>query len=68
VLNAILLPKELRPNWLVRFGLFLTGLFFLCVATVAAYDMSQKLMKKEEPKPAVKQAAFEMPTPVRVFC
>jgi hypothetical protein len=68
VLNAILLPKELRPNWLVRFGLFLTGLFFLCVATVAAYDMSQKLMKKEEPRPAVKQAAFEMAAPIRIFC
>lgn len=35
VLNCILLPKELRPNWFVRVGLFLAGTFFWTIAVVA---------------------------------
>lgn len=35
-LNLILLPKELRPGWFVRIFLFLSGFFFLVIATVAA--------------------------------
>jgi hypothetical protein len=34
--NVLLLPVELRPNWWVRIGLFLAGLFFWFVATVSA--------------------------------
>ena len=34
-LNLVLLPKQLRPNWFVRVSLFLTGLFFLAIATVS---------------------------------
>jgi Mn2+/Fe2+ NRAMP family transporter len=45
VINSVLLPRELRPSWLVRWGLTLTGLFFATVATVAAYDLALKLMK-----------------------
>ena len=32
--NLILLPPEVRPGWFSRIGLFLTGLFFLTVATL----------------------------------
>ena len=34
--NVFLLPKELRPNWFVRIGLFLSGVFFWLVATISA--------------------------------
>ncbi len=36
--NTILLPKEIRPNWFIRIGLVLGGLFFaaLTVVTVIA--------------------------------
>jgi hypothetical protein len=36
--NTILLPKEIRPNWFIRIGLVLGGLFFaaLTVITVIA--------------------------------
>lgn len=35
-LNVLLLPKELTPNWFVRVALFLSGLFFLAIASVSA--------------------------------
>lgn len=35
-LNIVLLPKEIRPNWFVRIGLFLTGVFFWIIATLSA--------------------------------
>jgi len=34
--NTTLLPKELRPNWLVRIGLVCAGCFFTLLGTVAA--------------------------------
>jgi len=45
VINSILLPRQLRPNWLVRVGLCLIGFFFATVATVAAYDMLLRQVK-----------------------
>jgi Mn2+/Fe2+ NRAMP family transporter len=45
VINSSLLPKALRPHWLVRWGLTLTGIFFASVATVAAYNMFLQVTK-----------------------
>ncbi|MGQ0637210.1 MAG: Nramp family divalent metal transporter [Planctomycetaceae bacterium] len=39
-LNVTLLPRELRPNWAIRIGLALAGLFFWCVASISAYKMA----------------------------
>ena len=39
VLNGILLPKELRPNWLVRVGLSFVGLFFSGVGGIALFKL-----------------------------
>lgn len=36
VVNMILLPKQLRPNWFMRIGLLLSGLFFFGLATITA--------------------------------
>ena len=36
--NLILLPKELRPNWFLRVGLFLSGSFFLLLAIVTTLE------------------------------
>jgi hypothetical protein len=33
--NLILLPKEIRPNWFIRLGLVIGGLFFLALATIS---------------------------------
>jgi len=46
VINSVLLPKPLRPSWLVRTLLTLTGAFFLTVAVIAAIDMTHKLKAK----------------------
>ncbi|MEX0713743.1 MAG: hypothetical protein WD278_15500, partial [Pirellulales bacterium] len=35
--NTLLLPRELRPGWFVRVGLFLAGLFFLLIAVLTTY-------------------------------
>jgi len=42
-INLALLPREIRPNWFVRIGLILTGLFFWCMASVAAYKLIEDL-------------------------
>ena len=34
--NTTLLPKQLRPNWLVRIGLVCAGTFFTLLGTIAA--------------------------------
>jgi hypothetical protein len=34
--NTILLPKEIRPNWLMRLGLIGSGVYFVLLAIVAA--------------------------------
>jgi hypothetical protein len=39
VLNTVLLPRELRPHWLIRVGLGLVGLFFSCVGAIALFKM-----------------------------
>jgi len=39
VLNSILLPPDLRPGWLTRFGLVVVGIFFFSVGCMAAYAM-----------------------------
>ncbi len=41
--NLVLLPAQLRPGWISRIGLFLTGLFFLAVALLSTVmTLSQK--------------------------
>ena len=42
-LNLILLPRELRPNWFIRVGLVLAGIFFTLLGAVAAYSTLQEL-------------------------
>lgn len=37
VVNVALLPRELRPNWFIRIGLFFAGLFFLLIAGLTTY-------------------------------
>jgi hypothetical protein len=44
VLNTVLLPRPLRPNWCVRLSLVLIGIFFWVVGTVAAVKIAQDLM------------------------
>ena len=39
VLNTILLPRELRPHWLIRIGLGLVGFFFTSVGAIALFKM-----------------------------
>ncbi len=39
VLNGILLPRELRPHWLIRIGLWLVGFFFTSVGAIALFKM-----------------------------
>ena len=38
--NTILLPKELRPGWLQRIGLFLAGCFFLSLGVMSALKLA----------------------------
>jgi hypothetical protein len=33
--NLILLPREIRPNWFIRLGLVIGGIFFLALATIS---------------------------------
>ncbi len=35
--NLTLLPKQLRPNWFMRLGLVLSGLFFVTVGALSLY-------------------------------
>lgn len=65
-INTFLLPRELRPNWLVRIGLCLVGVFFATVATVAAIDMAQQMQAPAKaPKAAVNLGA---PSDLRKAC
>lgn len=43
VLNSVLLPKPLRPGWCMRIALSLVGMFFWCIATIAAYKLLMDL-------------------------
>lgn len=49
--NVILLPRQLRPNWFIRIGLVLAGIFFWCIATIGAIDTVQKMIA-ERPQAA----------------
>ena len=33
-MNLTLLPREIRPGWLIRVGLALSGVFFLALGAV----------------------------------
>jgi hypothetical protein len=37
--NVILLPREVRPNWFIRCGLVLGGIFFLMLAVIALLNV-----------------------------
>jgi hypothetical protein len=37
--NLVLLPRELRPNWFMRAGLILGGLFFVALSVISALQM-----------------------------
>jgi hypothetical protein len=37
--NLILLPRELRPNWFLRIGLALGGLFFTALSVIATLKL-----------------------------
>ncbi|HEX5472911.1 MAG TPA: hypothetical protein VFW73_13550, partial [Lacipirellulaceae bacterium] len=41
--NTFLLPKELRPNWLMRIGLIFSGLFFTALTTVTTLHLLHKI-------------------------
>jgi hypothetical protein len=36
--NTLLLPRELRPNWFIRIGLVLGGVFFVVLAVIATLN------------------------------
>ena len=38
-INTYLLPKELRPNWLIRVGLVIGGCFFVCLGVMSALKL-----------------------------
>src|SRR5262245_25292286 len=37
--NMIMLPREIRPNWFVRIGLIIGGLFFTALAVIATMKL-----------------------------
>jgi hypothetical protein len=39
--NLTLLPRELRPNWFIRIGLVVGGIFFLGLACLSTYKSLQ---------------------------
>jgi hypothetical protein len=41
--NTFLLPREIRPNWFMRIGLILGGLYFLTLTCVAALRLLGKI-------------------------
>ena len=45
VINTTLLPRELRPNWFVRIGLSLAGVFFFVLGVMAVLDQTGLLAK-----------------------
>jgi hypothetical protein len=42
--NTILLPRELRPNWFIRIGLVIGGIFFMLLCVIAATKMIREYM------------------------
>jgi hypothetical protein len=53
--NCILLPKAVRPNWFMRIGMVLCGLFFIGIAVVTTPKTVRELKERLMP-PAVVQA------------
>jgi hypothetical protein len=45
VLNVMLLPRELRPSWVGRTGLVLSGVFFTVIAVISTTQEVPKLIK-----------------------
>jgi hypothetical protein len=41
--NLILLPREIRPNWFIRIGLALGGVFFTALAVIATMKLSGRI-------------------------
>ena len=37
--NMILLPREIRPNWFIRIGLIIGGLFFTALTVIATMKL-----------------------------
>jgi hypothetical protein len=37
--NLVLLPRELRPNWLIRIGLIFGGIFFTTLAVISTMKL-----------------------------
>ena len=37
--NLILVPREIRPNWFIRIGLVIGGLFFSALAVIATMKL-----------------------------
>lgn len=40
VVNTTLLPREVRPHWLIRIGLVFAGIFFLCLGILSVMKMT----------------------------
>lgn len=39
LVNLVLLPRELKPNWIMRLGMFAGGIFFLIIALASTYSL-----------------------------
>lgn len=62
-INTYLLPKELRPNWFIRIGLIVSGLFFWSMAIPAAVKTYQDLTRPAATVPPVQAAPQNVPAP-----
>jgi hypothetical protein len=40
VVNTTLLPRDIRPNWLIRIGLVFAGIFFACLGVLSVLKMT----------------------------
>lgn len=40
VVNTTLLPRDIRPNWLIRIGLVFAGIFFACLGVLSVMKMT----------------------------
>jgi hypothetical protein len=40
--NVILLPRVLRPNWFIRIGLMIGGVYFTTLAIISTVQMLNK--------------------------
>ena len=44
--NLILLPREIRPNWFIRIGLVIGGVFFLTLAMITTLKSVGKILSE----------------------